>query len=105
MKTPQSKVSNPSLSRFGIYPIAQTFCGNPELLFSTQYDDIFVTYLDGFEMNTGQPKPHSIIDQTISGNIKYDDSNKRYIFPVLNISNNFATLNYDAHIIQKLISQ
>ena len=75
MKTPQSKVSNPSLSRFEIYPIAQTFCGKPDSLFSTQYDDIFVTYLDGFDMNTGQPKPHSIIDQTISGNIKYDDSN------------------------------
>ena len=68
MKTPQSKVSNPSLYRFEIYPIAQTFCGKPEPLFSTQYDDIFVTYLDGFDMNTGLPKPHSIIDQTISGN-------------------------------------
>ena len=63
VKTPQSKVSNPSLSRFEIYPIAQTFCGKPEPLFSTQYDDIFVTYLDGFDMNTGLPKPHSIIDQ------------------------------------------
>ena len=76
VKTPQSKISNPSLSRFEIYPIAQTFCGKPEPLFSTQYDDIFVTYLDGFDMNTGLPKPHSIIDQTISGNIKYDDSKK-----------------------------
>ena len=102
IKTPQSKVSNPSLSRFEIYPIAQTFCGKPEPLFSTQYDDIFVTYLDGFDMNTGLPKPHSIIDQTISGNIKYDDSNKRYIFPALNISNNFATLDYDAHINTKI---
>ena len=53
-------------------------------------------------MNTGLPKPHSIIDQTISGNIKYDDSNKRYILPALNISNNFATLDYDAHIITKI---
>ena len=53
-------------------------------------------------MNTGLPKPHSIIDQTISGNIKYDDSNKKYIFPTLNISNNFATLDYDAHINTKI---
>ena len=102
MKTPLSKVNNPNFSRFEIYPIAQTFCGKPEPLFSTQYDDIFVTYLDGFDMNTGLPKPRSIIDQTISGNIKYDDSNKRYIFPALNISNNFATLDYDAHIITKI---
>ena len=102
MKTPQSKVSNPSFSRFEKHPIAQTFCGKPEPLFSTQYEDIFVTYLDGFDMNTGLPKPHSTIDQTVSGNIKYDDSNKRYIFPALNISNNFATLDYDAHINTKI---
>ena len=45
VKTPQSTVDKPSLSRFEIYPIAQTFCGKPEPLFSTQYEDIFVTYL------------------------------------------------------------
>ena len=67
VKTPQSTVDNTSLSWFKIYPIAQPFCGKPEPLFSTQYKDIFVTYLDGFDMNTGQPKPHSIIDQNISG--------------------------------------
>ena len=38
VKTPQSKVSNPSLTRFEIYTIAQSFCGKPEPLFSTQYD-------------------------------------------------------------------
>ena len=51
VKTPQSTVGNPSLSRFGISPIAQTFCGKPKPLYSTQKDDIFVTYLDGFDMN------------------------------------------------------
>ena len=51
VKTPQSTVENPSLSRFEIYPIAQTFCGKPEPLYSTQYEDIFVTCLDGFDMN------------------------------------------------------
>ena len=98
VKTPQSTVDNPSLSRFEIYPIAQTFCGKPEPLYSTQYDDIFVTYLDGFDMNNGQPRPHSIIDQKISGKIHFDTSNQKYIFPALNVSNNFATLDYDAHI-------
>ena len=43
VKTPQSTEHNPSLSRFEKYPIAQTFCGKPEPLFSTQYEDIFVT--------------------------------------------------------------
>ena len=102
VKTPQSTVDNPSLSRFEIYPIAQTFCGKPEPLISTQYEDIFVTYSDGFDMNTGQPKPHSIIDQNISGKIQFDNSYKTYIFPALNISNNFATIVYDAHINTKI---
>ena len=43
VKTPQSTVDNPSLSRFEIYPVEQTFCGKPEPLYSTQYEDIFVT--------------------------------------------------------------
>ena len=80
VKTPQSTVDNPSLSQFEIYPIAQTFCGQPEPLYSTQYDDIFVTYLDGFDMNNGQPRPHSIIEQNISGRIQFDTSNQKYIY-------------------------
>ena len=102
VKTPQSTVDNPSLSRFDIYPNAQTFCGKPEPLYSTQYDDNFVTYFDGFDMNNGQPRPHSIIDQNISGKIQFDNSNQKYIFPALNVSNNFATQDYDAHINTKI---
>ena len=102
VKTPQSTVDNPSLSRFEIYPIAQTFCGKPEPLYSSQYDDIFVTYLDGFDMNNGQPRPHSIIDQNISGRKHFHTSNRKYIFPALNVSNNFATLDYDAHTKTKI---
>ena len=102
VKTPQSTVDNPGLSRFEIYPIGQTFCGKPEPLYSTQYEDIFVTYLDGFDMNNGQPRPHLIIDQNISGRIQFDTSSQKYIFPELNVSNNFATLDYDAHIITKI---
>ena len=79
VKTPQSTINNPSLSRFEIYPIAQTFCGKPEPLISTQYEDIFVTYLDGFDMNSGQPRPHSILDQKISGKIQFHTPNQKYI--------------------------
>ena len=77
VKTPQSTVDNPSLSRFGVYPIAETFCGKQEPLYSTQYEDIFVTYLDAFDMNNGQPRPHSIMDQKISGKIQFDTSNQK----------------------------
>ena len=48
-------------------------------------------------MNNGQPRPHSIINQTISGKIQFDTSNQKYIFPALNVSNKVATLDYDAH--------
>ena len=102
VKTPQSTVENPSLSRFEIYPIAQTFCGKLEPLYSTQYEDIFVTYLDGFDMNNGQPRPHSIIDQKYSGRMQFDTSNQKYIFPAINVSNNFATVDYDVHINTKI---
>ena len=102
VKTPQSTVDNTSLSQFQIYPIAQTFCGKLEPLYSTQYDDIFVTYLDGFDMNNGQTRPHSIRDQNISGRIQFDTSNQKYIFPALSVSNEIATLDYNAHINTKI---
>ena len=105
VKTPHSTVDNPILSRFEIYPNAQTFCGKPDPLCATQYDDIFVTYLDGFDINNGQPRTHSILDQNISGKIQFDTSNQKYKFPALNVSNNFATPDYDIKSIQKLTSQ
>ena len=90
--------NNPSLSRFEVFPTAQTFCGKPDPLYSTQYSDLFVTYTDGFNMHTGQPNPHSIIDEYISGKLVLDTSNNKFVFPALNVSNNFATIDYDAHI-------
>ena len=53
-------------------------------------------------MSTGQPKLHSIIDQNISGKIQFDNSNQNKKFPAINISNNFATIVYDAHINTKI---
>ena len=57
--------NNPSLSRFEVYPTAQTFYGKPDPLYSTQYSDLFVTYTDGFNKHTGQPNAHSMIDEYI----------------------------------------
>ena len=53
-------------------------------------------------MNIGKPRPHSIIDQKISGKIQFDTSNQKYIFPALNVSNNFAILDYDAQFNTKI---
>ena len=60
---------NPSLSRFEVYPTAQTFCGKPGPLYSTQYSNLSVTYTDGFNMHTGQPNPQPMIDKKYSGKI------------------------------------
>ena len=49
-------------------------------------------------MHTGQPNSTSIINEYISGIIVLNNSNNKYIFPALNVSNNFATIDYDAHI-------
>ena len=48
-------------------------------------------------MHTGQPNPHYMIDEYISGKIVLDTSNNKFIFPALNVSNIFATIDYDAH--------
>ena len=53
-------------------------------------------------MHTGQPNPHSMIDEYITGKIVLDTSNNKFIFPALNVSNNFATIDYDAHINTKI---
>ena len=89
---------NPSLSRFEVFSNAQTFCGKPDPLYSTQYSDIFVTYTNGFNMHTGQPNPQPVIIEYIAGKIVKDNSNNKFIFPALSVSNNFATIDYDAHI-------
>ena len=94
--------NNPSLSRFEVFPTAQTFCGKPDPLFSTQYSDFFVTYTDGFNMHKGQRDPHSMIDEYFSGKIVLDTSNSKFKFPALIVSNNFATIDYDAHINTKI---
>ena len=92
---------NPSLSRFELFPHTQTFCGKPEPLYTSQYSDLFVTYQEGFNMHTGQPNPQSIINEYITGKIVLDSPTK-HVFPALNVSNNFANIDYDAHIITKI---
>ena len=55
-------------------------------------------------MRTGQTNPHSMIDEYISGKIVLDNSNNKIVFPAFNVSNNFATIDYDAHINTKIDS-
>ena len=53
-------------------------------------------------MHTGQNNPHSLINEYISGKIVLDNSNNKVVFPASNVSNNFATIDYDAHINTKI---
>ena len=39
-----------------------------------------------------------LIDEYISGKIVLDNSNNKFVFPAINVSNNFATIDYDANI-------
>ena len=87
------KIQNiPSLSRFEDFPTAQTFCGKPDPLYSTQYSDLFVTYADGFNMHTGQPNPQSMIIEFISITIVLHNSNNKFVFPALNVSKTLLQL-------------
>ena len=51
-------------------------------------------------MHTGQTNPHSLINEHISGKLNLDRQ-KKNVFPALNVFNNFATIEYGAHIITK----
>ena len=44
----------------------------------------------------------TVVDNNISGKIILDPSKQQYIFPALNVSNNFATVDYEAHINTKI---
>ena len=43
-----------------------------------------------------------MINEYISGKIVLDNSKNIFVFPALNVLNNFATIEYDAHINTKL---
>ena len=53
-------------------------------------------------MHTRQPNPQSMNNEYISGEIVLDNSDNKFVFPALNVSNNFATKDYDAHINTKI---
>ena len=98
------------LSRFEIYPEQRTFCNKPTPLHTTQYPDLFISYKEGFNLNTGKriplhlPKDDQFIryssqNQQIIGRLVKDKD--KFLFPPLNSTNNFATIDYDAHVYTK----
>ena len=53
-------------------------------------------------MHTGQPNAQYMINEYISGKFVTNYSNNKFVFPALNVSNNFATIDYDGHINTKI---
>ena len=101
--------SQTRLSRFENFPENKMFCNKPTPLHLTQYPDLFITYKEVFNMHTGKPNPlqlpqneqyNQLSSQLISGKLIHTQNN--FLFPALNSSNNFATIDYEAHINTKI---
>ena len=101
--------SQTRLSRFEIFPENKMFCNKPTPLHLTQYPDLFITYKEGFNMQTGKHNPlqlpqneqyNQLTTQLISGKLIHTQN--KFLFPALNSSNNFATIDYEAHINTKI---
>ena len=84
-------------TRFEIYPIVERECGSLQPIHKTEYDDIYITYENGFDMHTGQKvtrkkekfeeekfiriKPKQITSQ----HTRYEDEeNKQYYYGFVN---------------------
>ena len=96
-------------SRFEIFHESKMFCNKPTPLYITLYPDIFITYKEGFNMHTGKPNPlrlpqneryNQLTTQLSSGKLIHTQD--KFLFPALNSSNNFATIDYEAHINTKI---
>ena len=53
-------------------------------------------------MHTGQPNPQSMIDEYNSGKIIIGRIHIKYLFLALNVSNDFATIDYEAYLNTKI---
>ena len=99
--------SQTRISRFEIFPENKMFCDKPTPLYTTQ----FITYKEGFNMHTGKPNPlqlpqneqyNQLTTQLISRKLIHTQD--KFPFFALNSSNNFATIDYEAHINTKIDS-
>ena len=73
---------------------------------TTQYPDLFATYRESFDMNTGKnaifvDEDSSFSQQSTSSPIFLDSLKNKNYFSALNVSNCFGTVDYDAHFYTK----
>ena len=71
--------------------------------------DLFITYKEGFNIHTGKQNPlklpqneqyNQLTTQLISGKLIHTQD--KFLFPALNSSNDFDTIDYEAHINTKI---
>ena len=79
---PKSKSDDPNFF-FEIFSDQQKICSHPLPVYFTNYDDFFMQYSGGFDINTGQPKsPHqkklTLIKFRIEGDNEIDSRNLQY---------------------------
>ena len=79
---PKSKLDDPNFF-FKSFNDQQNICGHPLPVYLTNYDDFFIHYSGGFDMNTGQPNsPHhnqpTIVKLRIEGDNEIDSRNLQY---------------------------
>ena len=74
----------------------------------TTHPNLFVTYCETFDMNTGN-KNSSVVDEvpsitrsSTSSPLVFDSEKDNYHFPLLNDSNSFGTVDSDGHISIKI---
>ena len=83
----------------------------PTPLYTTQYPDLFITYKEGFKIHIGKRNPFQLPEseqynkltaQLISGKLKH--THDKFLFPALNSLNNFDTIDYEAQLIQLILT-
>ena len=87
-----------------------TFCTKPSQKHTTEYPDLFPTYLfrEGFQNITRNKnlivavENLSFIQQSISSLLVFDSVKSKYFFPPLNDSDSFGKVDYDAQKNTKL---
>ena len=101
--------SQARISRFEFFPENKAFCNKPTPLYTTPYPDLFVTSKEGFTTHTGKSNPlqlprneqyNQLTTRLISGKLFHTQD--KFLFPALNSSNNFATIDYESYINTKI---
>ena len=100
MKNTNSKIA----TRFEIYPLVERECGSRRPVYKTEYDNIYILYEYGFDMNTGKKvtrktdkfEEEKFIKTTpksiTSGHTRYEDEeNKHFYYGFVNENNHMNT--------------